>query len=80
MFQLCTGGLHWSGDSVDLLSGTICTTVVVSDWYIMNLVQGWLVLIWSIILLALLEEETVPSAVLGDYQDTEDNNGTLYNY
>ena len=27
--------VYWrpsSGDSVDLLSGTICTTVVVSDW------------------------------------------------
>ena len=40
--------VYWrssSGDSVDLLSGTICTTKVVSDCYIMNLVQGWLVLI-----------------------------------
>lgn len=38
--------------SVDLLGRTICTTVAVSDWYIMNL--AWL---------ALLEENTVPSAV-----------------
>lgn len=38
--------------SVDLLGRTICTTVAVSDWYIMNLAQ-----------LALLEENTVPSAV-----------------
>ena len=38
--------------SVDLLSRTICTTVAVSDWYITNL--AWL---------ALVEENTVPSAV-----------------
>ena len=30
-----------SGDSVDLLSRTICTTVVVSDWCITNLAHGW---------------------------------------
>lgn len=38
--------------SVDLLGRTVCTTVAVSDWYITNL--AWL---------ALLEENTVPSAV-----------------
>ena len=31
------------GDSVDLLSRTICSTMVVaSDWCIMNLAHGWL--------------------------------------
>ena len=30
-----------SGDSVDLLSRTVCTTVVVSDWCITNLASGW---------------------------------------
>ena len=30
-----------SGDSVDLLSQTICTTLVVSDWCITNLAHGW---------------------------------------
>ena len=51
-----------TGGSVDLLSWTICTTVVVSDWYVMNIAHGW-----SLggspckTLLALLEEdETVP--------------------
>ena len=29
-----------SGDSVDLLSRTICTTVVVSDWSVTNLAHG----------------------------------------
>ena len=29
------------GYSVHLLSGTISTTVVVSDWYITNLAHGW---------------------------------------
>ena len=30
------------GGSVDLLSLTICTTVVVSDWCITTLAHGWL--------------------------------------
>ena len=38
-----------SGDSVDLLSRTICTTVVVSDWCITNLTQDWWVSIQSIV-------------------------------
>ena len=29
------------GDSVDLLSRTICTTMVVRDWCIANLFHGW---------------------------------------
>ena len=43
---------HWrssSGDSVALLSRTICTTVVVSDWCITNLSHGWWVSIQSIV-------------------------------
>ena len=43
---------HWrssSGDSVALLSRTICTTVVVSDWCITNLAHGWWVSIQSIV-------------------------------
>ena len=39
-----------SEDSVDLLSWTICTTVVVSDWYITNLAHGWSVSIQIIVL------------------------------
>ena len=39
-----------SGDSVDLLSRTICTTVVVSDWCITNLAHGWWVSIQIIVL------------------------------
>ena len=46
--------------SVDLLSKTICTTVVVSDWCIKNLAHGWWI---SKALLVLSEEETDPSAV-----------------
>ena len=38
-----------SGDSVDLLSRTICTTMVVSDWCITNLANGWWVSIQSIV-------------------------------
>ena len=38
-----------SGDNVDLLSRTICTTVVVSDWCIRNLAHRWWVLIQSIV-------------------------------
>ena len=38
-----------SGDIVDLLSQTICTTVVVSDWCITNLAHGWWVSIQSIV-------------------------------
>ena len=38
-----------SGDSVDLLSRTICTTVVVNDWCITNLTQDWWVSIQSIV-------------------------------
>ena len=38
-----------SGDSVDLLSRTICTTVVVNDWCITNLTQDWWVSILSIV-------------------------------
>ena len=30
-----------SGDSVNVLSRTVCTTVVVSDWCITNLANGW---------------------------------------
>ena len=30
-----------SGDSVNVLSRTVCTTVVVSDWCITNLAIGW---------------------------------------
>ena len=43
---------HWrssSGDGVALLSRTICTTVVVSDWCITNLAHGWWVSIQSIV-------------------------------
>ena len=36
-----------SGDSVDLLSQTICTSLVVSDWCITNLAHGWWVSIQS---------------------------------
>ena len=39
-----------SEDSVDLLSQTICTTVVVSDWCITNLAHGWSVSIQIIVL------------------------------
>ena len=46
--------------SVDLLSKTICSTVVVSDWCIKNLAHGWWV---SKTLLVLSEEETDPSAI-----------------
>ena len=38
-----------SGDSVDLLSRTICIIVVVSDWCITNLAHGWWVSIQSIV-------------------------------
>ena len=38
-----------SGDSVALLSRTICTFVVVSDWCITNLAHGWWVSIQSIV-------------------------------
>ena len=38
-----------SGDSVDLLSRTICTTVVVNDWCITNFTQDWWVSIQSIV-------------------------------
>ena len=38
-----------SGDSVDLLSRTIFTTVVVSDWRITNLAHGLWVSIQSIV-------------------------------
>ena len=38
-----------SGNSVDLLSRTICITVVVSDWCILNLACGWWVLIQRIV-------------------------------
>ena len=38
-----------SGNSVDLLSWTICTTVVVSDWYITNLAHGLWVSIQRIV-------------------------------
>ena len=37
------------GDSVDLLSRTICTTVVVIDWCITNLAHGWWVSVQSIV-------------------------------
>ena len=30
-----------SGDSVNVLSRTVCTTMVVSDWCITNLANGW---------------------------------------
>ena len=33
------------GDSVDILSRTICSTVVVSNWCTPNLAHGWWVLI-----------------------------------
>ena len=38
-----------AGDSVDLLSRTICTTVVVNDWCITNLTHDWWVSIQSIV-------------------------------
>ena len=38
-----------SGYSVDLLSRTICTTVVVSDWCITNLAHGWWISIQGIV-------------------------------
>ena len=38
-----------SGNSVDLLSRTICITVVVSDWCILNLACGWWVSIQRIV-------------------------------
>ena len=39
-----------SGNKVDLLSGTnMYTTLVISDWCITNLAQGWWVLIQSIV-------------------------------
>ena len=52
--------------------------MAVSDWYIINLIQGWFTSINFEALLALLEEETVPCAVLRDYHKTEDNNETLH--
>ena len=52
-----------SGDSVDLLSQTICTTLVVSDWCITNLAHGWWVSIQSIVGQVFSEEETDLSAV-----------------
>ena len=45
---IATFRLHTAG-SVDLLSRTICTTVVVSDWCISNLAHGWWVSSQSII-------------------------------
>ena len=38
-----------SGDCVNLLSRTICNTVVVSDWCFTNLAHGWWVSIQSIV-------------------------------
>ena len=38
-----------TGDSVDLLIRTICTTVVVSDWCITNLAHGWWISVQSIV-------------------------------
>ena len=38
-----------SGDSVGLLSQTICTSVVVTDWCITNLAHGWWVSIQRIL-------------------------------
>ena len=38
-----------SGDSVNLLSKTICTVMVVCDWCITSLAHGWWVLIQSIV-------------------------------
>ena len=68
-----------SGDSVDLLQVElfIPRTVVVSDWLSWTSFKvGWF---WFEALLALLEEETVPCAVLfSDNWETEDNNETLY--
>ena len=52
-----------SGDIVDLLSQTICTTVVVSDCCITNLANGWWVSIQGIVGQVLSEEETDLSAV-----------------
>ena len=38
-----------SGDSVDLLRWTICTTVVGSDWCFTNVAHGWWVSIQNIV-------------------------------
>ena len=38
-----------SGDLVNLPSWTICATVVVSDWCIMNIAHGWWVSIQNIV-------------------------------
>ena len=47
-FRPHTAGLL-SGDIVDLLSRTVCATVVVSDWCITNHAHGWWVSIQSIV-------------------------------
>ena len=52
-----------SGDSVHLLSQTICTSGIVSDLCITNLAHGWWVLIQSIVDQVLSEKETDPAAV-----------------
>ena len=52
-----------SGDIVNLLSQTICTTVVVTDCCITNLGNGWWVSIQGFVGQVSSEEETVLSAV-----------------
>ena len=49
LILIATFRLHTAGDSVDLLSQTICITVVVSDLCITNVAHGWWVSIQSIV-------------------------------
>ena len=76
MFQLGTEGLHQAIVLTYWVELFIPRTVVVSDWLSWTAFKvGWF---WFEALLALLEEENVPWAVLSDNRETEDNNETLY--
>lgn len=55
-----------SGDSVDLLSRTY-TTVVVSDWCITNLAQGWRLSIQSTVDIAKLTPQRSAVVAIGCY-------------
>ena len=76
-FQLGTEGLHQAIVLTYWVELFIPRTVVVSDWLSWTSFKvGWF---WFEALLALLEEETVPCAVLfSDNCETEDTNETLY--
>jgi len=49
VFQPHTAGLHQATVSIYCIGLLFCTTVLVSDWCIMNLAHGWLVSIRSIV-------------------------------